>query len=337
MGGRGARGEIRPVGNGIDDLAPGENEHGGVIHRDRAEEREEQDISCQKQQLSRQELFRIDHAAEKARNERSKQNDYDAVETRHRAVDDRAVLAVDTPEIQRHEIAVLVVCRAAQRRHGKIQKDRRILAEDRKNALPVSRALILRAAADLFDRRDIPHEKPDEDRRAADGDAADDEREPQIVFEQQTAERRRKDKTEIRAPVQERVCLITLFEGRDIGNDGVVRRTLNGLEKAGDKHEHDRPHTERNASAKDVAHDRNDVADNDDVLLIEPVGKLAAEKRGRHHQNAEHRRKYGNVPGAHTELLVEDHREHGPDHRAHVRHDPPEEENIVLPAESPVL
>ena len=244
---------------------------------------------------------------------------------------------MDAPEIQRHEIAVLVVCRAAQRRHGKIQKDRRILAEDCKNALPVSRALILRAAADLFDRRDIPHEKPDEDRRAADGNAADDEREPQIVFEQQTAERRRKDKTEIRAPVLERVCLISLFERRDIGNDGVVRRTLNGLEKAGDKHEHDRPHAERNASAKDVAHDRNDVADNDDVLLVEPVGELSAEKRGRHHQNAEHCRKYGNVPGAHTELLVEDHREHGPDHRAHVRHDPPEEENIVLPAESPVL
>lgn len=120
---------------------------GRVIHRDRAEEREEQDISCQKQQLSRQELFRIDHAAEKARDERGKQNDHDAVETRDRTVDHRAVLAVDAPEIQRHEIAVLVVCRAAQRRHGKIQKDRRILAEDRKNALPVSRALILRAAA----------------------------------------------------------------------------------------------------------------------------------------------------------------------------------------------
>lgn len=44
--------------------------------------------------------------------------------------------------------------------------------------------------------------------------------------------------------------------------------------RLGDKHEHDRPHTKRNASAKDVAHDRNDVADNDDVLLVEPVGEL---------------------------------------------------------------
>ena len=283
MRGRGTRGKIRPVGNGIDDLAPGENEHGSIVHRNRAEEREKQNISRQKQQFSGQEFLCVDHAAEKARKERREQNDNDAVQTRHRTVDHRAVLAVNAAEIERHEIAVLVVSRAAQRGHGKIQQDRRIPAEDRKNALSVPCALIRRAAAGLYHRRDVPHEKPDEDRRAADGNAADNKGKPKIVPEQQSAERRREDKAEIRAPVLERIRPVAVLERRDIGDQGAVCRAFDALEEARYQHERDRPRAERDAAADNVAHDGDDIADDDDVFLVEPVGELTAEKVCRHH------------------------------------------------------
>ena len=157
-----------------------------------------------------------------------------------------------------------------------------------------------------------------------------------MLFKQQPAERRRQHQSQIASEIAEAVGALTVVRCREIRHQRVIARPFERGENAAHAEHDDRRHADLHQRTRDVARDRHQIAHNDELSFVEAVGKLSAQQRKRELHHTHDQAEHGRLCRRHPDLDRQDERQHRPYERAHIRHDPPVEQNVHFAPQAPV-
>ena len=244
---------------------------------------------------------------------------------------------MDGRHVQGHDEAVLPVGGGIEGAAEQIQDQQRVLPEDGEGACPLLLLLIGRLLAGILHRADVLDEEGDEGGGAGDGDAADEEAEPQVVLEEQPRDGGREDQTQVAAQVHQRIGPLPVLCGGQVREERVIGRVFDALKDACDHKEEDGADPQGDRRADEKAEDADAVAGYDHPFFVEAVGQLAADEGGGQHDQARAHEEVGDLRRGEAQLPVEDHGHHGPDHAAQIGDDPAEEEDVDLTPQAAVL
>ena len=337
MAGRDPGGDVRPLRHGGEDLAPGEDQHGKIVAWDEAQQQKEDQIAPEDQKPTREHLSGVPHFGKEPCNDGGEDHNRDAVETGHRSEEHGPLVPVDGGHVQRHDEVVLTVGGGIEGPADQIEQQKRIRPKNGEDADALLFLLVRSLLVGVLHGADIPDQEGNEQRRKPDGDAADQEAQPQVVLEQKSGDGGGEDQPQIAAQVHQGVSPLPILGGGKIREEGVVGRPLDTLEDSGCDEERDRSHPQGDRRADQKAEDADAVAGHDQPFLVESVGQPAADQAGRQHDQTGAHEEIRDLLRREAHLLAEDHGHHGPDHAAEIRDDPSEKENVNLPPQPAVL